>query len=64
MVEKKEGEKGQRRSLTKLELRMHACTQHTHTHTHTHTNPHHLTHQHTFLQCKHYKPSMFSTCGT
>ena len=47
MVEKKEGEKGQRRSLTKLELRMHACTQtHTHTRTHTHkpTSPHPPTH--------------------
>ena len=33
MVEKKEGEKGQRRSLTKLELRIHACT-HTNTRTH------------------------------
>ena len=61
MVEKKKGEKWQRRSLTKLEHRMHACA---HTHTHTHTHPHHLTHQHTFRQGKHYKPSMFSTCGT
>ena len=37
MVEKKKGEKWQRRSLTKLEHRMHACA-HTHTHTHTHTH--------------------------
>ena len=37
MVEKKEGEKGQRKSLIKLELRMHACA-HTHTHITSPTN--------------------------